>query len=422
MYSLEQKLDRLPKGKLSKKADLAIRLRIYFAIFKEKFLISRPQMVFFGFKKAVMAVVLILFILSGTSAYAYSSNQVTRGHRLYGLKRAIEQKRLNFTSTSFKTAQLQSEFAKRRLAEAAVLSRALEITTADGAPGSLDGTTAGSAIKNSTEDYLARTIADADQAAVNATAATEKISEPTRAKAALEIVAEMRLEQEEFLQRLAGTIGLNASDETVDDIVLELDEIKKEKRRLFQAIGSLSSGKKEAEIEGRVGTTSVSRDEDGASTAKTAEPSQDSFKKIESRVEAIRQELTDKQVSPKKIENFSRRVENKLNKAREAIDQGKLNQAKGLLKASEALTNNSKHFFREMKAKELKDDREENREEKNSGSGKEKRRLEIKINKLLPFIERPRAENELVERNGSSSSRGLEAEAGRENSSGRNRD
>lgn len=384
MHSLEQKLNRLPKGKLSKKADLLIRMRLLRASFSA----TAPKPSFLPILKPIVAMTLIIILVmsAGTSAYAYGSDKVTRGHLLYGLKRAIEREEMKLSRTPMEAVKLHSKFTKRRLAEAAVLSRALETSVAGEAPA---GTTTGTAVKDSAEEHLARTIVDADESAGRASRMSARISEPAAAKAALEMVAETRMDQEEALQRLAGTIGLSASDETVDDIVLELDAIKKEKRRLFQAIGDLNRGKKETEDTDVIGTTTPGQDETAATS--TPESTSESLKNIESRIEAIKQELTKQQVPPKKIENFSRRLEKKLNKAKEAIDQGKWNQAEGLLRASEALTNNSEHFFREIRKEELKDDRGENRKGSNSGKGSGERRLELEIDERLPFIEKPRA-------------------------------
>lgn len=360
MYDIERQLNNLPKGKLSRKADLAIRLRIYFILLKTKLLPNRLPGGFFALKRAAVALVLVLFIFSATAVYAYESNEVTRGHALYGLKRAIERTELKLATSPVRKIKLNSNFAARRLAEAWTLSRRL----AGG-----DG------------ENLAQTIGEAGrQLAAAGELATGLDDRDQEAKQALEIVAGASSDQEATLGNLAQAVGADADEAVVDNIAVSLDRAKTEKRKVFQAIGRLD-GDPVRDENAATGTLVFPEDNDALATA-TATQAMESLKSVEDRAAKLREKLSNGQVPPKDVDKFSKRLEGKLKKAKQAINDGKIDQARNLLETGRALANNGDRFFKNIKAENLKDDSQKNDQENKNSS-----RRKIEINKNLRFKE-----------------------------------
>jgi hypothetical protein len=120
MEDLEKNLSKLPKYKLSKKADFKIKLKIYTFILSKN--LQKFAQAFFHphslVAKVSLVVLMIFVVLSGTAVYAVSNDHITPGNTLYPLKKTIEnvEQKLSFTETA--KVETLNKLSERRLKEA----------------------------------------------------------------------------------------------------------------------------------------------------------------------------------------------------------------------------------------------------------------------------------------------------------------
>ncbi len=124
MDNLERKLLDLPRHKLGLKADLKIRLQLYYLVFINSF--NSFRQIFkihnlFLFRGMAVAVV-VFILLGGTSLYAYSNNQITVGSPLYPLKRTAETVKNNLSISDVVKTESYNKQSQRRLVEASIVS------------------------------------------------------------------------------------------------------------------------------------------------------------------------------------------------------------------------------------------------------------------------------------------------------------
>lgn len=124
MDNLEKKLINIPKHKLGLKADLKIKICLYKMIILEK--VSNFSQSFLSkniFLNRVMVVALMIFIILGSTAfYAYGSEKITLGDKLYPLKLTLESVKNNLTPSSVSKVTNYNNLSTRRLEEALILS------------------------------------------------------------------------------------------------------------------------------------------------------------------------------------------------------------------------------------------------------------------------------------------------------------
>ena len=125
MEILEKLLAALPKNKLKRSADFKIKFQLYRIIYLKRL---KDTFNFFSWNFVVQRRYLalglfILLIFGTTSVYAYASNNVAPGNKLYPLKIAIEKiEQTVAVSSSAKIANYK-KLSTRRLQEAVVLSK-----------------------------------------------------------------------------------------------------------------------------------------------------------------------------------------------------------------------------------------------------------------------------------------------------------
>lgn len=124
MDNLEKKLIDLPKHKLKLSADFKIRGRLYKMLILKKLSNFFNPLAFKGFilNKAIIVGLMVFLILGSTSLYAYGSEQVTLGNKLYPLKITVENVRNSLISSSVAKTKNYNSLSARRLEEALVLS------------------------------------------------------------------------------------------------------------------------------------------------------------------------------------------------------------------------------------------------------------------------------------------------------------
>lgn len=114
----------MPSHKLGFKADLKIKARLYKMIILEKVNNFSRLFVFKNlFLNRAMVVALMIFVILGSTAfYAYGSERITLGDKLYPLKLTLENVKNNLTPSSVSKVKNYNNLSTRRLEEALILS------------------------------------------------------------------------------------------------------------------------------------------------------------------------------------------------------------------------------------------------------------------------------------------------------------
>jgi hypothetical protein len=125
MDNLEKNLLNLPKPKLSKKADLKIKVRIYLFLFAKS--LDRVANLFASkrslLSRVVFTLIVALVILGGASVYASTSDEITLGNVFYPLKKTIENVEQNLALTKTSQINTLNKFSEKRLKEALNLAQ-----------------------------------------------------------------------------------------------------------------------------------------------------------------------------------------------------------------------------------------------------------------------------------------------------------
>lgn len=124
MDNLEKKLINIPKHKLRLKADLKIKTRLYKMIILEKVNNFSQLFVFKSIflNRAMIVALMVFMILGSTAFYAYGSERITLGDKLYPLKLTLENVKDNLTPSSVSKVKNYNNLSTRRLEEALILS------------------------------------------------------------------------------------------------------------------------------------------------------------------------------------------------------------------------------------------------------------------------------------------------------------
>lgn len=343
MSDIEQQLNNLPKGRLSRRADLAIRHKLISAGLKQGFFnfnffsmpVLRPVL--------AVAVILVLVFSGVTSVYAYGSDEVTRASVLYPLKRGLENIEARFATSPIAQIEFHNKIAERRIAEAQFLNQAAT-------PGSIDETPP---VVLKHENEFNDTLRDADNEIKEANEHAGEINDRAELDRSLALLSDAHLNGLDKIKALAAGVGIEADDQTTDNIAIVLDNIKSRQQKIVRAISQFDGDLKQAdEREGSDASSSdaVSGKRERAST--TPEEATESLNQIKNEIENLTSELSQNdRISQKQVEQLTERLNKKIEQAKSAIESGDLNKFNGLLRATEALTNNGRHFLRESKPK-----------------------------------------------------------------------
>jgi hypothetical protein len=354
MNNFEKQLNNLPKSRLSRRADFSIRYKLMLAGLKQNF--SGLNFNFFAstrLRPVLAAVVILVLVFSGTaSVYAYNSEQVTRASLLYPVKRGIEQIESRFATTPAAQVRFHNKLAGRRITEAQFLSFSVDATPADQ---NASSSGEGSAFKLKYEDEFNDTLQDADNEIDQANEKAGKISDRAELDRSLTLLSGSHLNDLDKIKNMAEGVGLEADDRTTDNIVSVLDNIRDHQQRIVRAIsqfdGDLNKAGQDQDENGREGENASSSEintntETSAST--TATEAANSLNRVRNEIKNMEAELSqNRRISNKQIKRLTERLNKKINQAESAIGAGDLNKFNGLLRATEALTNNGQHFLRE---------------------------------------------------------------------------
>lgn len=344
MRNIEKQLNNLPKGRLSRRADFSIRYKLMKAGLHQDFYGLNFNFFASARLRPVMAVLVILvLVFSGvTSAYAYNSDQVTRASMLYPVKRGLEQIESQFATTPAAQVRLHNKFAERRIAEAQILSDATESSSAPAASG-----TAGDIVpvKLRHEFEFNATLSDADNEIDQANTMAAEVSDRTELDQSLSLLSDSHLEDLDKIKAMAERVGLESDDLTTDNIALVLDNIKNHQQRIVRAISQFNGNLKKAGENDENGEAATSTIE--TAIISTTTEANNSLDRVKSDINQLQNDLSrNGRVSAKQIKRLTERLNKKVDQAETAIESGDLNKFNGLLKATEALTNNGQHFLR----------------------------------------------------------------------------
>jgi len=306
-----------------------------------------------------VSVVAVLAVLAGTSAYAYNATKVTYGSILYPAKRGVEAVKISLANQGLPKVNAYLDQAGRRMEEAKYLIENNKninpnpltlISTAHAADGDL------------TEDNLSKTLADAETSTNQASEETNSISETTLAAAAVDALQAAQNAQETILTDLAAQVDLK--NETITNhIAKALEVTNKRHDRLQKAKDKVEELKAKLDEKVKEEIIDQSETEDNNDEVKnlTLEEVTVLFETYKASKATMLTSLVD--IPAEKTTKLLERLSNREAKIQEAIDNGNFQQANGLIRAAMALQNNAKHFLKETKREELKNEAEQKRED-----------------------------------------------------------
>jgi hypothetical protein len=167
-------------------------------------------------------------------------------------------------------------------------------------------------------------------------------------------LSDAHLNDLEKIKAMAEDVGIEADDRTTDNIALVLDNIKKHQQRIVQAISQFDGDlKRAAERDQTAASSSLASEEEDKHASTTPEQAVSSLNQVKSDIKDLTSELSQNgRVSNKQIKKLTERLNKKIEQAKNAMEAGDLNKFNGLLRATEALTNNGLHFLRENQPQE----------------------------------------------------------------------
>jgi hypothetical protein len=333
MKNFEEQLNNLPKAKLSWRADLKIRTRLYRLQWKQNVGVNAVFAVFN--QRAVLVSVLLLAFLFTLPAYAYASPSVVEGNVLYPLKRFVEKVELTIPKSSEDKAAIYEKHASRRLEEAEILSRQT---------------------KRNSADYLLATV---NQALVDKNKSAEIIAGINNKKdtQVSEKINRTQQKQAELIKQVAQNVGLEADDRVLDSVSLmisavteitknddtsqekegiDIDQFKTEKVEKIK-VGSLeATSSKNRVIPG------AGRQIKGKSGIKTSTELSEEKISFDEMVKTIKKDDFPGQGA----EKLRSKLETRAVKTNQALSEGDLEKAKDLINDSRRLMKNAKFFLK----------------------------------------------------------------------------
>ncbi|HOZ56184.1 MAG: hypothetical protein BWY51_00182 [Parcubacteria group bacterium ADurb.Bin316] len=340
MTNIEDQLNKLPKGRLGLKADWRLRF-VFLRLRWQKRFTEYSSLLVIKKMAPVVIVAALLLSLVYLPYYAYASEGVVKGNILYPIKQSIEKIELSLADTPAKKIEVYTKLAERRLAEAEKLSEK-------------DSKTA--------NDNLASTIDNMAVLTVEARAEIENELNLEKKEWAINKIAQIKERQLEKMEKIANRFGLQASDNLLDSLALNIDDLKKDKQekndftRILSEVRVSTTTKDyrlfsqiKTEISGlaTVSTSTVIIAKPGSASIKIDQTIiAESWDNANDQIAALKESLLAQGVSENEFNNLFNKLDDRLNKAQDSINSGNFMQADGLIKSTEALSNNAKHFLK----------------------------------------------------------------------------
>ncbi len=308
-----------PRKKLTIKAQARIFARLLNSLAKEPVSGQSPSYPPIRWRPlaAALASLVIAVIIPG---YAYANPQVTINHPLYPVKLGVEKIELALASSPTDKAEKLAKFSEQRLAEADVLQKE----------------------KPSSETNIGI------KETVKAAAVLHEEAQLESADS--EKASRQNQKYEQSLHELAQTIGINAAEDVVDTIAEALEKTKYPSMPARQAISNSRKYKIATGSRELIKASSTDEISDGmypsATTTARSGIISDELYMARDRVESLKKSLPADDYEPQEVDALFRRLDKKLEQSAAALEDGKSQAATGLLRSTEALTNNAKHFIK----------------------------------------------------------------------------
>jgi hypothetical protein len=348
MDNLIKQLQKLPKKRLPRRADFHLRFKLYKMIWQKRLDGFRQSVQLRHLKPVPALIIILLCLFVIVPGYAYASNQVTRSHPLYPLKQGMEKVEVSLALSAPAKANTYTKLTDRRLAEAEVLSE-----------------------KNQSQ-ALIETINEATRLAEKADEETQNITEEQKQSQVQATINQAKETQQNTLATIAHTVGIKAEEKVLDSIALAFEAVKP-KRPEDRGGKDEPTEKIHDETMGQAPTSSpeVLEEEEGAKTDQPAYPlptatdavrdrlkvkkqeledrqqeAPASFNQLKNKVEDLKTDITEEEYELEDVDALFDRLNNKMEQAQKSWQDHNLNNFDGLIKSTEALTNNARHFIK----------------------------------------------------------------------------
>ena len=336
MINIEEQLKKLPKAKLSRQADYIIRLKLYRLFWQKRFAGQK-----FYQPKFAPVLGLFLFMLIAVPAYAYFNPSVNSSHFLFPVKTTIEQVELGLSFSPVAKYQTLEKITGKRLAE-------LEKLSAEPSQAKTE------AIINTVKAAI-----DYNQEADNE---LSKISNIKDLQAAKKIVNNFKADYKNHLEQSASNIGVKANDEILGNISLALDRFSDRTDDRLGAVDKLwqtsttrkhgfiiNNNKNSTSVEDKLLTTENGQNQNISETSLDAARQQ--LAATEKNINQLKKDLPDEKYQADDVKILVNKLNDKIKKARGALESGDLKKSDELIKTTKAITNNARYFIRKNKDK-----------------------------------------------------------------------
>lgn len=320
----ERLLAELPRRKLGRSADWRIRYRLHRTLRQERQSALRPGWLPAWQQGVAVLATLLATGFAGAGAYAYQSDNVTRQHPLYPLKRGLEKTESVLWQTPASQAQGHLKLSERRLAEAREL------------------------ISKGSSQGLDDTLAEAEQELEAAGEDAEKITEPEQKERSLGSVKQAGHDKLDKLESVAAEASLE-DDELTDSLARGLYNLR---LRVKKTAATSTKRQPEASPD-QIKPSDPKKTEEGA------------LKQAKQKIEILKE--TSEASNKHKKDRLIKNLEGKLERAEQAKRNGDRQQLEQLIKDAEILTATSESFLRQPKnddtdEPEEKDSKDEERQ------------------------------------------------------------
>ena len=369
--NLIKQLNKLPKEKLKRRKDYSIRLNLYKLIIRNKTRELEKVFIPKQFKFVPAIAVILLIILVSVPGYAYASSKVTQGHALYPIKKGIETIEISLAQSDIAKVKKYVKMAERRLDEAETLSG-----------------------KDNSEENMVNTINEAMENSFEADLELGNIFSEKEIEKMEKVIDKAKAEQGILLATIAQNVGVTASETVIDSVALALETTNAGKNNKEE----LNRGQTKKIIntlpEAGFATTTYAGEVDEATNTEefikdsklkkaeeknlqkieqkkhTHEIARESLSELISRVEGLKEELQTTEYEEDDVNILFERLDKRINKAQEFIEEDKLSGFEGILQSTSAISNNAKHFIKTQKDNSKKNKSENTEDENNEINNK----------------------------------------------------
>lgn len=206
MDNLEKILNNLPKNKLSRRADLKIKFRLYRLLvldyLKNLFAFNHKLSLL---NKGLVAAMVLVLIFSATSIFAYASDSVVPGNIIYPLKKAVEKLEQNIAPSKTAKIAAYEKQSVRRLEEAVNLSQKNSSTTP-----------VAKNIKTNVSDNIEKNISEVVNNQQAVLESINKLGDYQKASAAVLQAKEADKAKNEYLEKIAEYAELSEDNEMLE--------------------------------------------------------------------------------------------------------------------------------------------------------------------------------------------------------------